>query len=143
MADYLYTMLIQASLLARNAPYIAHARTLAQRTRLIALMLKFFSAARWHSVDSRAKDLKIPCLVQQEPVIRRGGEEVEMMTQQDDKVEGRWSWVKRSWARRLLLLVLLSLGLSVLLVDYVRESNRHYQTEDVADREIRSPISFQ
>ena len=77
MAAYLYTMLIQASLLARNAPYIAHARTLAQRTRLTALMLTFFPAARWHCVDSSAKDLKICCLGQQEPVIRRGGEEVE------------------------------------------------------------------
>ena len=76
MADYLYNMLVQASLLARNAPYIAHARTLAQRTRLTALMLTFFSAARWHSVDSSAKDLKICCLVQLEPVDRRGGQGV-------------------------------------------------------------------
>ena len=76
MADYLYNMLVQASLLARNAPYIAHARTLAQRTRLIVLMLTFFFAARWHSVDSSAKDLKICCLASPEPVDRRGGQGV-------------------------------------------------------------------
>ena len=66
-------MLVQASLLARNAPYIARTRTLAHRTRLAALMLTFFSAARWHSVDSSAKDSKICWLVQLEPVVRRGG----------------------------------------------------------------------
>ena len=83
MADYLYNMLVQASLLARNAPYIAHARTLAQRTRLTALMLTLFCAARWHSVDSSAKDLKICCLVQLEPVVRRGGHLLEGRREDD------------------------------------------------------------
>ena len=73
MAAYLYTILIHASVLARDARYIARTRTLAHRTRLAALMLTLFFAARWHSVDSSAKDLNICCLGQLEPVNRRGG----------------------------------------------------------------------
>ena len=76
MADYLYSMLVHASVLTRDARYIARTRTLTHRTRRAALMLLFFSAARWRSVDSSAKDLKICCLVQLEPVDRRGGQGV-------------------------------------------------------------------
>ena len=32
------------------------------------------------------------------------------MTLNDASVDGRWAWAKRSWARRLLLLVLLEFG---------------------------------
>ena len=73
MADYLYNMLVPASLLARNARYISRARTLTHRTRVAALMLPVFFAARWRSVDSSAKELKICWLVHLEPVVRRGG----------------------------------------------------------------------
>ena len=37
------------------------------------------------------------------------------MTTPPEAKADRWSWMKRSWARRLLLLVLLSLSLAVLL----------------------------
>ena len=65
-----------ASLLARDARYIARTCTQTHRTRLAALMLTYFFAARWRRVDSSAKDLKICCLVQLEPVDRRGGQGV-------------------------------------------------------------------
>ena len=42
-----------------------------------ALMLTHLSFTRWHSVDLRESRWKISCLVQQEPVVRRGGQEVE------------------------------------------------------------------
>ena len=70
----------------QRTSYIARTRTLAQRTRLTALMLTLFSAARWRSVDLSAKELKICWLVHLEPVVRRGGhlgtysEVVEKMT---------------------------------------------------------------
>ena len=83
MADYLYNMLVQASLLARNAPYIAHARTLAQRTRLAALVLTLFFAARLRSVDSSANELKICWLVRLEPVVRRGGQLLDALREGD------------------------------------------------------------
>ena len=40
-------------------------------------MLTHLFLTRWHSVDLRESRWKISCLVQQEPVVRRGGQEVE------------------------------------------------------------------
>ena len=45
-------MLVQASLLARDARHIAHARTQAHRTRIAALMPAFFSACALHARSS-------------------------------------------------------------------------------------------
>jgi putative nucleotidyltransferase with HDIG domain len=44
--------------------------------------------------------------------------------------------------RRLLVLVLLSLGLALLLVDYVRLPAKAFEEGQVADRDIRAPTSF-
>ena len=74
MADLSLNRAGTASLLARDARYIARTCTQTHRTRLAALMLTYFFAARWRRVDSSAKDLKISWLVQQEPVVRRGGQ---------------------------------------------------------------------
>ena len=45
-------MLVQASLLARDARHIAHARTQAHRTRLAALSTAFFFACVLHAHSS-------------------------------------------------------------------------------------------
>ena len=52
MADYLYNMLVQASLLPRDARYIAHAHTQAHRTRVAALSMLVFFACALHAYSS-------------------------------------------------------------------------------------------
>ena len=63
MAAYLYYMLVQASLLARDARHITHARTQAHRTRLAALSTAVFSACALHARSSSGGHLKVamPC----------------------------------------------------------------------------------
>ena len=59
MEAYLYHMLVQASLLARDARYIAHARTQTHRTRITATSTAFFFACALHTYSSSFGHLKL------------------------------------------------------------------------------------
>ena len=74
MAAYLYSMLIHASVLAHDARYIAHARTLVHRTCPAALSMLPFVSCTALSVDQSEQHLKIYCLVLLEPVNQHGGQ---------------------------------------------------------------------
>ncbi|MEL6343940.1 MAG: HDIG domain-containing metalloprotein [Myxococcota bacterium] len=54
----------------------------------------------------------------------------------------RLSWLREDSARRILALVILSLGVALLVVDHVQTPTRVYQEGDVAEHDVRAPASF-
>ena len=89
MADYLYNMGEEASLLPRDARYIARARTLDHRTRVATLSMAHFFFAQPCWKKSSASQMRFFGLASLEPVDWRGGQEVGGRREGDPAREAR------------------------------------------------------